>query len=161
MKLILTILIGLGGLFIAGIFVAGLILNSRADSSPEAKEFLNGSYPEPALNGSYAGNHFDGLGKDWLGKQFFASQNNGVNNFRSTSQNTLNQRYEFDTSQQNGLRNKNTKVLLLDYNRPGNPFWLRFIKDEIVKVGEGKYLGKIQLKLGPFVITLGYFRLTQ
>lgn len=161
MKLLLIVFGGVIGLAAVLILIGGLVLNSRFDKRPEAQEFAAGQFPSPALDGDYKGKQFTGLGKDWLGKYFNARDNNGLNNFDPKAAGDVKQRYPFTTSKASGLRNKDLNVLLLDYNQPSNPFWLHFIKDELVQVRPGEYLGKIHFKLGPVVITLGYFQLSQ
>lgn len=157
MKLFLIVAGGLTGVIVLVALVGTLVLNNKYDSQPEADEFAAGSLPAPLLNGAYKGTQFTGLGSNWAGKQFIATNNEGINNFKGTGE--LEQRYPFQTSQQIGLRNKDLQVLQLDYNYQNNPLWLKFIKDEVVQVGPDKYLGKIHLKLGPLVVSLGYFRL--
>ena len=34
------------------------------------------------------------------------------------------------------------QVLCIDYNRPGNPFWLRILNDELKKIDADRYLGR-------------------
>lgn len=161
MKLLLLITGGFIGLAVVLVLISWLVLNTHFDSRTEAQEFATGTLPSPGLDGSYKGNHFDGLGKDWLGKQFNSAQNTGINNFKSKSNGPAEQRYTFATSAETGLRNNKLVVLQLNYNKPGNPIWLRPIRDELVQTNQGEYLGKIHLKLGPIVITLGYFRLSK
>lgn len=156
------LLLGFGGfifLVIVLSLIGGIVLNARYDNRPEAIEFASGQFPAPALDGDYKGNQFTGLGKNWLGKNFYARENKGINNFSSETAGQTERRYPFATSRANGLRNKDLEVLQLDYNQPGNPFWMQFIKDELVQTAPGEYLGKIHVKLGPLVVTLGYFRL--
>lgn len=51
-------------------------------------------------------------------------------------------------------------VLKIDYAIPANPFWLRFILDEIVETEPGKLLGKVHIHLLPDLnFTLGFFTL--
>lgn len=159
MKLLLLGFGGVIGLVIVLSLIGGIVLNARYDNRPEAIEFASGQFPASALDGSYKGNQFTGLGKDWLGKNFNARENKGINNFSSETAGKSEQRYPFATSKATGLRNSDLEVLQLDYNQPSNPFWMQFIKDELVQTAPGEYLGKIHVKLGPLVFTLGYFRL--
>ena len=69
------------------------------------------------------------------------------------------ERQPFKTYYGNGLRDKNLNVLVLDYDIPENPFWLRYIRDEIVQVAPNQYLGKLHLRVIGFAFTLGYFEL--
>ncbi len=157
MKVFIILLGGFIGFLLLVTLVGSIVFNRKYDSKPEAKEFLAGQFPSPALNGDYNGTKFTGIGKNWLGKKFEPSNNDGINNFQGAT--TTETRYPFRTSQQNGLRNSEQAVLQLNYAYQNNPLWLRFIKDEIIQTDQGKYLGKIHLKVGPLVITLGYFRL--
>jgi hypothetical protein len=158
MRLLLAIIIGLAFIVLTLLMVVARTYNYRNDNKPEAAEFRSGHVPEPPLNGSYKGNAFTGMGESWLGKQFDAGQNSGINNFRAQN-GTTEQRYSFTTSLAPGLRNKTQEVLRLNYDVSGNPLWLRFIRDEVVEIEPGHYIGKIHLKLGFIVITIGYFRL--
>lgn len=148
------------GLIVLLLLTAG-IFNFKNDRKPEAQEFLSGKAPGPALDGSYKGTQFSGLGKLWRGKSFNSTENTGINDFSSESDtNKLEQRYPFKTSQTSGLRNRDQSVMQLNYNTANNPLWMKLIKDEVVEVSPRNYLGKIQLKIGFAVITLGYFRLS-
>lgn len=161
MKLALIILGACVVIAVGVLLAAASIYNSRSDSKPEAKEFLAGKAPEPALDGSYKGNRVTGLDDNWLGKHFNSRESTGINNFASKSNaGATEQRYPFATSQVAGLRNKSQTVLQLNYNIGSNPLWLKLIRDELVEVSPGNYLGKIQLKVGFVVVTLGYFRLS-
>ncbi len=161
MKLALVIL-GASAVLVVGVLLAAAsIYNFRSDKKPEAKEFLAGKVPQPALDGSYKGGRATGLGDNWLGKHFNSLENTGINNFASKSNaGETEQRYPFATSQAASLRNKGQIVLQLDYNIGSNPLWLKLIRDELVEVSPGNYLGKIQLKVGFVIVTLGYFRLS-
>lgn len=145
------------------VLIGASVYNVRSDHRPEASEFLEGTLPEPVLNGDYKGEQFTGLGKNWRGKNFSAATNSGINNFAnapsSTTEQQYEQRYPFLTSNTRGLRNTSTSVLQLNYNTGDNPLWLKFIRDELVQVSPNNYLGKIQLKVGFLVVTLGYFHL--
>ncbi len=136
--------------------VLGTQKTHQVESSPNQKLFLSGKIPDPSPDGFYKGHAFTGLGKDWQGKVFDANKQTGVNKFVDG------QRYVFKTSIANGLRDKNLKVLRIDYNQPGNPWWLKFVVDEIVETSPGHYLGKVHLKVIPgMTFTLTYFELTK
>ncbi len=49
------------------------------------------------------------------------------------------------------------RVLRINYNRPGNPFWLRPLNDELKKVGDGCYLGRGILRLFGVAFNSFYF----
>lgn len=157
MKILITLFSGFMGFLLLVILAGSIVFNRKYDSKPEAKEFLAGQFPSPALNGDYKGTKFTGIGENWLGKKFEPSNNEGINNFKGVAATEV--RYPFQTSRQTGLRSSGQEVLQLNYAYKNNPLWLRFIRDEIVQTDQGTYLGKIHLKIGPLVITLGYFRL--
>ncbi len=130
--------------------VATTLRSVMINKRPENAVFLNGSTPEPALDGTYKGNTQSQTG--WQGKWFESSKNKGLNNFSDGD------RYEFKTSTEKSL-SSDKKVLKLDYNHPGNPLWLRLIVDEVSQVNTGTYQGKVYIKLGPIYFTLTYFEL--
>lgn len=49
------------------------------------------------------------------------------------------------------------QVLRINYDRTGNPFWLRILNDELKKTGEGKYLGRGVLRLFGVAFNSFYF----
>ncbi len=49
------------------------------------------------------------------------------------------------------------QVLCIDYNRPGNAFWLRILNDELKKVGPDRYLGRGILTVFGFSFNSFYF----
>ncbi len=151
--LVLVIVLVLG---LAGFVVWGLVQTYKADHSPNQKLFLSGHVPNPLPEGFYKGNNFTGIGKDWQGKSFDRTRQTGINQFSDG------QRYTFKTYEAHGLRDKQLNILKIDYNQPGNPWWLHFIVDEIVETSPGHYLGKVHLKVIPGLpFTLTYFELTK
>lgn len=117
------------------------------------KNFLKGTFPSPLPNGFYKGK-VQNLNTKWKGKIFDASSSTGINLFGDKKV------YPFKTYKGKGLQDKNLDVLKIDYNISENPFWIRFILDEIVQIAPGKYLGKVLLRLIPnFPFSLGYFKL--
>ena len=129
-------------------------LTIRFSKAPEAKLFSAGHYPSSPPNGSYKGIYGGRIGKNWLGKEFVADKNEGINNFADSSP-----RFPFQTVKKTDLANKELEVLQLNYAYKNNPWWLRGIKDEIVETNHGHYQGKIYFKLGPIIVPLGYFQL--
>lgn len=124
----------------------------QTQNSLNQKLFLSGKVPNPLPNGSYKGS-VGNIKVGWQGKKFDASSSSGINLISGKEQ------YPFKTYVGKGLAD-NIDVLKIDYNLPQNPFWLRFILDEIVEVERGKYLGKVHLNLIPGLpFSLGYFRL--
>jgi hypothetical protein len=49
------------------------------------------------------------------------------------------------------------QVLRINYNRPGNPFWLRPLNDELKKVGRDRYLGRGVFRLFGLAFNSFYF----
>jgi hypothetical protein len=49
------------------------------------------------------------------------------------------------------------RVLRINYDRPGNPFWLRILNDELKKTGDGRYLGRGVLRLFGLAFNSFYF----
>ncbi len=115
------------------------------------KDFPKGTFPSPLPDGFYKGT-VQNLNTNWKGKIFDATNSSGINIFGDKKV------YLFKTYKGKGLQDKNLDVLKIDYNLKENPFWLRFILDEIVQIAPGKYLGKVLLNLIPGLpFSLGYF----
>lgn len=120
--------------------------------------FAQGEADLVGFNGEYRGSASGYLGS-WQGKTIDEAGQRGINRF--TQNGGVVNKYPFTTYIGKGLRDTDQDVMKLDYNQPGNPWWLKFIVDEVVKVGEGEYLGKVHVRLGPAVSTLMWFRLTK
>jgi hypothetical protein len=136
--------------------IVGLYKTFQVEHAANQKLFLSGRLPNPSPDGFYKGNAFTGRGKDWQGKLFDRVHQTGINRFSDG------QRFVFKTYQARGLRDGNLTVLRIDYNQPGNPWWLHFIVDEVVETSPGHYLGKVHLKVIPDLpFTLTYFELSQ
>lgn len=120
--------------------------------------FSKGTLPSPVLDGLYKGSvSFHKF--SWLGKKFDSKTNSGINIFDIGNGQTK-EKYPFKTSFSKSLDDGNLDVLALDYNLPENPFYLRFILDEVVQITPGKYLGKLYIKITPsFTIPIIYFNL--
>lgn len=118
--------------------------------SPNQKLFLSGKVPNPLPSGLYKGSV--NFKTSWQGKKFDASKSMGINLISGK------EKYPFKTYVGKGLAD-NIDVLKIDYNIPQNPFWLRFILDEIVEISSGKYLGKVHINFFGLPFSLGYFRL--
>jgi len=118
------------------------------------KLFLSGKLPNPKLDGFYKGSITGQTNLSWNGKVFNAQASSGINKINDS------EKYKFKTFTGKGLQDKNLEVLKLEYNIPGNPFWLRTVLDEIVETKPGVYLGKTHVRIIPgFPFTLGYFNL--
>ncbi len=145
--LVLVVLVGIA---------AGLYQTRKVEHSADQAKFRSGTVPEPLPDGFYQGNAFTGLGKNWQGKVFDRAKATGINQFAEG------QRFTFTTYPAAGLRDHDRQVLRINYNQPGNPWWLHFVTDEIVQTQPGHYLGKIHIRPLPgLVFTLGYFELSQ
>lgn len=139
---------------LVGILV-GLYRTEMMERHSNQRVFESGQVPDPLPNGFYQGNEQTGIGASWMGKLFDQTKQTGINRFNDGD------RFHFKTYQSPGLRDHNTTVLKIDYNQSGNPWWLRFIVDEIVEVEPGKYLGKVHVKVLPWpTFTLMYFELS-
>ncbi len=118
----------------------------------KAQEFANGKVPSPLPNGFYKGSV--SFKTSWQGKKFNAKNSTGINLINDQ------EKYPFKTYIGKGIADRNLDVLKIDYNIPQNPWYLRFILDEIVETSPGHYLGKVHIKLFPSLgLTLGFFRL--
>ena len=51
------------------------------------------------------------------------------------------------------------KVLRVNYNRQGNPFWVRPLNDELKKISDGYYLGRGIFDIGGHIFNTFYFSL--
>lgn len=129
--------------------------NYQTSHDTNQVKFDSGTVPSNELDGFYEGKNFNGLGKNWMGKTFDSSTNSGINTFSDGD------RYKFKVYESQGLRDDKT-VLRLDYNLKSNPFWMRFIKDEIVETTPNTYLGKVTFKIIPGLpFTVTYFELSK
>ncbi len=147
-------------LFLILIIIFILIaLTIRTQLSSNQRIFLSGKIPSPGPDGLYRGTAE--YTANWLGKKFDAKNNAGINLFRQTD-GTTKEKYPFKTYTGKGIRDTGLDVIKIDYDMPGNPFWLRWILDEIVETAPNKYIGKLQLRIIPgFPFSLGYFFLEQ
>lgn len=109
------------------------------------KQFLGGTLPNPLPDGPYQGS-VPSYTVSWQGKKFDAANHSGINLFKAEN-GKLNEKYSFKTYTGTGLKDKTVSVFKIDYDIPGNPFWLRWILDEIVEVAPGVYLGKMIVRL--------------
>jgi hypothetical protein len=124
---------------------------------PNQAVFTAGKVPGHQPDGFYRGSVGpDVPTKGWRGKVFDGGKGTGINQF------TPDQRYVFKFYSAPGLRDQHMQVLRIDYKQPGNPWWLRFIVDEIVMTAPDRYLGKVHVQILPgLVFSLLYFELTK
>ncbi len=145
-------------LLLLTIVVVGFLRTWQVQNDLRQKMFLGGSIPAPPLDGFYKGT-VSGQEFSWLGKKFDSKNSTGINVFNDGF-NSKNERYPFTTYAGKGLLDKNVDVLKIDYNVPANPFWLRFVLDEVVQIKTGAYRGKMELRIIPgFPFGVLYFEL--
>ncbi len=159
MRHVLWFLMALVVIVVAGGLAYGYYRTLLSEGSPKQDAFVKGTFPSPLPVGLLKGS-VDGLQVSWKGKKLNADDQTGINIF--VGKNGEEERYPFKTDQAKGLRDPKVDVLRIDYDLPGNPFWLRRITDEIVQVEKGKYLGKVHIRILPgYPFTMGYFQLEQ
>ncbi len=146
LKILLIILL----LLAVGVLVAGFYRTWQVQHDKREAIFLKGTFPDPLPNGFYNGTIDRKV--SWHGKKFNSLKAEGINVFDNG------EKYSFITYEGKGLADKNLEVLKIDYNISGNPFWLKFILDEIVQITPNQYLGKLHIRLIPGLpFSLGYF----
>lgn len=134
--------------------LCGVVRTQLEEASPNQSLFTKGSVTN-LPDGFYKG-HIDYIKVPWKGKKFDATAKTGINIFGENNS----EKYPFTFYIGKGLRDTKKDVIKIDYTVKGNPFWMRFILDEITEYAPGKYIGKLHLRLVPFLpITLGYFYL--
>lgn len=93
----------------------------------------------------------------WKGKKFLG-EGRGINVFEKAG--VKEESFTFALSVSDSIDISGKKVLKLDYGDKTNPLWLRFIVDEMVSVGDNKFLGIVSIDLIPGLpFRMGYFRL--
>jgi hypothetical protein len=123
------------------------------------EQFLTGALPLPFPDGAYHGT-VPGYRVSWLGKKFNATDHSGINLF-TNGKGGFSEKYRFKTYTGAGLKDNKVNVVKIDYDIPENPFWLRWILDEIVEVTPGRYLGKMIIRLPGFSFAPIYFTLAK
>ena len=142
-----------GGLVVVGLYLlalaAGAIITYRTERRPDNQRYLDGTYPTSELDGPY--NAIQPAGGNWLGKRIDGANHSGINRFKNG------ERYVFKLEP---VKDGSRQVMRLNYNQPGNPWWLHRVIDEMVQVGEQHYLGKVFVKF-PFLprVTVAFFEL--
>ncbi len=154
--------------FFLGAVIALLLLlwlrTFQMKREPNQQEFLRGRLPNPKPDGFYQGSI--GFKTSWIGKKFDAENSRGVNIFKNkkarhkSAPGSSEEKYTFKTHVENGLFDQQMFVLKIDYNIKGNPFWIRWVLDEIVELAPCHYLGKMHLRMIPgFPFSVLYFEL--
>ncbi len=127
----------------------------KVQSSPLQADFLKGKVPSN-MDGFYKGT-VTTIKTNWQGKKLDASNSAGINIFKEADGNQ--ERYPFKTYTGKGLID-NRDVLKIDYSDNKDPWWLKFILDELVETSPNKYLGKVHIKIFPGIgFSLSYFQL--
>ncbi len=154
--------IGLTTLWLLLIFVVlaclyGFYRTWKTGKSPHHEAFLRGTIPLQTPTGQWNG-YVDELPYvSWKGKKFL-DDGKGINVF--VRDDVKSEAYPFAFSVTESIKEKGKSVVTLDYNQKENPLWLRFIADEMVSVGENKFLGIVYIKFIPGIpFRMGYFRL--
>lgn len=140
------------------IFVGGISygLTKLTPKLPQQASFAAGKLPDPKLDGDYKGSAlFTG---PWKGKTFNSKKQTGENLVFNNGK--VVKMFPFKSYEGNGIHDPKVKVLDLDYNISGNPFYIKPILDEVVQTNKNHYLGKLNLRLIPnHPFTLGFFTL--
>jgi hypothetical protein len=63
----------------------------------------------------------------------------------------------FKIEQVESILGDGQEVLRVNYNRPGNPFWLRPLNDELKKIHDGYYLGRGVIQIFGLAFNSFYF----
>jgi hypothetical protein len=128
-----------------------------SEHSLQQEKFRRGRADIGNLEGEYRG-YVSGYSGSWQGKVFNQATSRGVNRFQEGT--SVVDNYPFKISVGKGVPDPELDVIKIDYNQPGNPWWLRFVLDEIVGIAPNTYLGKIHLVFSPRIsFTVGYFTL--
>lgn len=147
--------------FFLALALIGLVLlwlrTLQMKKEPNQHDFLHGWAPNPKPDGFYKGHV--GFDSRWVGKKFNAENSAGINVLKDKTGKEY-EKYPFVTSVGTGLFDEKVFVLKIDYNIKGNPFWARWILDEIVQTAPNEYLGKMHIRLIPgFPFSALYFEL--
>ena len=127
----------------------------KTGSSEDYDRFQQGMVPEAMPEGLWKGAAL-GLGEvSWKGKKFSTS-GTGINLIGEE------EKFPFLFSRAASITDSSKEVIRLDYNQRENPFWLRFIVDEMVSTGENQFLGIVYINVIPRLpFRMGYFTLTK
>jgi hypothetical protein len=165
--------------FLKLLFFAAIAISAKFQRMTHDPSFLRGKVPEPLPEGFYKGvSHlFFGAPVPWKGKQFKGAEQKGINILTQAGQRVMQiltprykkfqtlpegliAAYEFQMSTGASVKNPHQRVLSLDYNIEENPSLVRMVRDELVEVDPGRFLGKVHLQILPGLFwTIGYFTL--
>lgn len=150
-------LVSIVSLLAAAFIVLLMYRTFKTERSENQTAFVQGTADIAALDGDYRGK-VRGYNGAWRGKTFNQAERSGINRF--DEEGGAVSKYPFKIYAAKGLRDEAVDVVVLDYNLAGNPWWLKFVVDEMVSTGPNTYLGKIHVRLTPgIVFSLGYFTL--
>jgi len=145
---------------LGALYVAGLIRTYQMEHGALQEAFKKGSANSAQFDGDYQGIAHGLQQTFWKGKTISQSDKTGINLIEQNG--VLEKKYSFAFFVGKSLRDASQDVIVLDYNQPGNPWWLNYALDEMVEVSSGKYLGKVQVHVMPGVVfTIGYFTLSK
>lgn len=142
------------------ILLAALLRTNQMQNNPLQEVFVKGFAGIAMPNGYYKGKAYvpGEFTKNWQGKNFNAGNFSGINIFNEEL--IREEKYPFIFKKAKGLKDKNLDVIRIEYNLDKNPLWLHPVVDEIVLIGDEKYLGKVNYQPLPgLVFTLAYFTL--
>ncbi len=145
MRLLVTIV----GSIIALPIAAALYVMSRTARDPRNAVFAEGRVPDPFPHGVHHGTvpGYERLAQVWRGKRFDAAEATGINLVGVGAR--MKEAFPFEMYVAPRLDGEKGEVLRIDYDIPRNPFWLRWVVDELVEIGSGQYLGKAWLRMIP------------
>lgn len=161
------ILISMKGLLIFAsilLVLGGLVvwyMNMTVNSLPEQSTFeKNSFYSESFPYGDHIGTTTSWYKGSWIGKGFSEEDDTGINIYQKELSDTHDTKYPFIVREGKSLEDTTKKVIVLDYNVPENSYWLRFLREEIVELPDGSYLGKTLFVVIPQVpIDVSFFTL--
>ena len=127
------------------------------------KQFLEGTTPDPGeMRGYYAVRLLPGLTppiRFFRHSKFFPADvedpfpgSGGFNEFLG-----LIRIGSFMIEQTKSILGDGQQVLRINYNRPGNPFWVKPLNDELKKIDDGYYLGRGIIKIFGLTFNSFYF----
>jgi hypothetical protein len=151
----------------------------RAGSVPDPAPdgFLRGTLEMTTTTGALDafGRSVTRLWMPWLGKRFDAATSTGVNRMRSSARGPMRvvwpshrttpiadgvEAFPFRTRVEPSALDAGTTVLVIDYDFEANPgLLIRRIRDELVRVDDGFFLGKVLLRLRDGYHRAGFFSL--
>lgn len=134
------------------LFLFMLMFRQYRNEHGELQQLFAQGTAEPFPDGFYVGTSPSFSVGDWKGKRFDGQMKTGVNIVGEG------ERFPFRMYVTKGVRDAELPVIKIDYDLPENPWYLRwFAFDEIVRLDDGRYLGKIQLVFLGKPFTIGYF----